>query len=282
MEQRTYEWHEFRRSKIGASDAPPIMGVSPWKTAYQLFEEKMEFRTHQINSVQTLRGINLEPEALRKFEELTGYLMSPKVIIHPTIEYMMASLDGLELEGKAIVEIKCPGQKDHQYALDGQVPEKYIPQLQHQLEVSGLQKMYYFSYNVTSWKIIEVYKDENYINNLLKKEKEFFECITNKTPPQITDEEYKEMGCENWKRLSNEWKSISHQIKTLEKKREFLKKDLLCLASDSKAKGNGVSVSKFIRRGVIDIESLPKEKQLDLEEYRKPNSESWRITINEM
>lgn len=38
--QNTQEWEKFRLQKIGASDAPIIMGVSPWKTPFQLWLEK--------------------------------------------------------------------------------------------------------------------------------------------------------------------------------------------------------------------------------------------------
>ena len=40
--QQSEEWLEFRRSRIGASDAPIIMGVSPWKTHYKLWVEKIQ------------------------------------------------------------------------------------------------------------------------------------------------------------------------------------------------------------------------------------------------
>jgi predicted phage-related endonuclease len=41
MQQQTPEWLEFRKNKIGASDAPIIMETSPWKTPYQLWLEKL-------------------------------------------------------------------------------------------------------------------------------------------------------------------------------------------------------------------------------------------------
>ena len=37
LTQNTPEWLEFRRKKIGASDAPIILEVSTWKTPYQLW-----------------------------------------------------------------------------------------------------------------------------------------------------------------------------------------------------------------------------------------------------
>ncbi len=39
--QHSNEWLELRKNKIGASDAPIIMKVSPWKTPYRLWEEKL-------------------------------------------------------------------------------------------------------------------------------------------------------------------------------------------------------------------------------------------------
>ena len=38
LQQNTPEWLEFRRLRIGASDAPVIMEVSPYTTPYTLWE----------------------------------------------------------------------------------------------------------------------------------------------------------------------------------------------------------------------------------------------------
>ena len=40
MEQKSEEWLDWRKKGIGSSDAPIIMGVSPWKTPFELWEEK--------------------------------------------------------------------------------------------------------------------------------------------------------------------------------------------------------------------------------------------------
>ena len=39
--QGTSEWLENRKNHIGASDAPVVMGVSPWDTPYKLWENKL-------------------------------------------------------------------------------------------------------------------------------------------------------------------------------------------------------------------------------------------------
>ena len=41
--QNTPEWLEFRKNKIGASDIPIIMGLSPYSTPLQLWKRKLGF-----------------------------------------------------------------------------------------------------------------------------------------------------------------------------------------------------------------------------------------------
>lgn len=174
-EPSTTEGIIFRQNHIGASDAIIIMNMSPWRTCNELLEEKTGIIPPQAENHYMRRGKALEKEALRRFEQETGYLMSSQGIKHPTIEFMTASLDGLDIDDKAIVEIKCPGKKDHQCALDGEVPKKYKPQLQHQLEVTGFDKIFYFSYvDDSNFKILEVYRDEEYISKLIEAEKQFW------------------------------------------------------------------------------------------------------------
>ena len=151
LAQNSPEWLEFRRDKIGASDAPVIMGVSPFKTPYQLYLDKVE-NMHQPQNSAMKRGHDLEAEARQAFEAMYETLYMDKITVVPYVvqsdiyEWMIASLDGLDMGKGVMVEIKCPGQKDHDLAMSGKIPEHYIPQLQHQLFVTGLNKMFYFSY----------------------------------------------------------------------------------------------------------------------------------------
>ena len=224
MEQRTAEWHALRKTKIGASDASAILGMSPYKTAYDLWLEKTSPMIEQphINPYMQ-RGIDLEPEALKVFEAETGYLMTPKVLISEKNDFMIASLDGYEFDGKTAVEIKCPGKKDHECAYyDGKIPEKYIPQLQHQLAVTGLDSMFYFSYTPESHKIIEVKRDDEFIANMIEKEAEFYyENMLKKLPPK-SNGRFACMDSEQWKKVSEEYKSCKMAIKQLEEKQKHL------------------------------------------------------------
>ena len=144
--QNTPEWEEMRKNKIGGSDAPVIMEVSPYKTPYELWEEKLDLRPSATPTYNMARGHILEDPARLEAEKMAGFLFFPQVKFHPTIPWMMASCDGIDPEEKHLVEIKSPGKEDHEIALSGQIPDKYFPQLQHQLEVCQLEMGYYFSF----------------------------------------------------------------------------------------------------------------------------------------
>lgn len=183
VQQGTSEWLKWRRTKITASDAMSIMGTSPWKSILQLYEQKI-FQFEQEDNRFKARGRDLEPLALQSFEEETGLIMFPVVIESTTINWMGASLDGLTIDQKAFVEIKCPGNKDHHFAdVNKMVPAKYIPQLQHQIACSGLDFAYYYSFDGERGVIIEVKRDKEFIEKMIEKEKEFWHCLQTFTPP---------------------------------------------------------------------------------------------------
>lgn len=206
MIQGSPDWHDFRRTRIGASEAPIIMGISPWKTPYKLWQEKIGLiEPDKMNSAMQ-RGVDLEPIAREKFIEMTGIKVFPAVIEHPEHKWMSASLDGHNLKGD-VVEIKCAGRKDHEIALDGKVPEKYFPQLQHQMAVSGADKIYYFSFDGENGVIIVVPRDDSYIKNMIEKEKEFYRCMIELESPPLTDKDYVE-------KTDHIWKSSLGSIKT--------------------------------------------------------------------
>ena len=176
IKQRSKSWLDWRRTKITASDAPIIMEMSPFKTPFQLLDEKLSCYESPQNKYMK-RGNELEPIALQAFEKETGLVMFPAVGVHET-EWIAASFDGVTIEEDAIVEIKCPGKKDHACALDGKIAEKYIAQLQHQIYVSGLSFSYYFSFDGEKGVILEVKRDEEFIEKMIAKETDFWNILS--------------------------------------------------------------------------------------------------------
>jgi putative phage-type endonuclease len=180
LEQNTPEWLDFRRCHIGASDAPIIVGESKFKSAKKLREEKIFGTVEKENSFMKY-GKDNEERARKQFNRETGFNCIPKMVQHSEHEWMTASLDGLDEEKGVLLEVKCPGAKTHQMAMEGLIPPQYRAQLQHQLACCPeIEIAYYYSWidliGIPPITII-VKRDGEYIKKMIDKELEFWESI---------------------------------------------------------------------------------------------------------
>lgn len=280
LEQNTDAWLEFRKGKIGASDAPIVMGVSPWCTALQLWERKLDIASDQTESYAMTRGKELEQQARWMFEEGKGMQFLPAVIQHKEHDFLIASLDGLSNCKKYALEIKCPGKEDHELALKGTLPPKYIPQLQHQLEVTGLDMIYYYSYDGKNNACIEVKRDQSYIDKMMVELKKFHKCMVTCTPPELIDCDYNIRNDDEWKFYVDRWIEDKHNLACWEAREMQSRKELIEASQSHNSKGFGVKVQKITRNGSVDYSQIKELQGVDLDQYRKPTSESWRITMD--
>lgn len=276
-QQNTDEWLELRRSKIGASDACVVMGVSPWATPYSLWEEKVGLRPSRLPTKSMQRGNALEEKAREAFTKMTNIVVFDQVVFHQDYHWMMASLDGIDLEGKNIVEIKCPGPDDHDMAFNGHVPDKYYPQLQHQMEVTGLDQAYYFSFDGENGIVLKVNRNQPYIDKMIDKELEFYRCMCELEAPKLSERDYVEKDDNLWRNAAQQWRDIQQELVSLQAREEEVRASLIHLSGNTNCKGCGIKISRNIRKGNIDYKSIPELQGMDLEPYRKANIESWRI-----
>jgi len=180
QQQRSPAWLKWRRDKITATDSASIMNQNSFKTIGQLLDEKLGLRPPEEENDAMIRGNELEDEARTAFELETGYVMFPQVCVHPQYPWMVASLDGLTIEKDAAVEIKCPGVMVASKTFDtNTIPEYYISQLQHQMAVTGLKEIYYFSYCPTEGltTCLTCLRDDVYIEKLIEREKKFYDIL---------------------------------------------------------------------------------------------------------
>ena len=154
LEQGSADWLEWRMGGIGGSDAPIIMGVSPYQKREDLLSKKIVRRfgaVRKTNNGKTdamLRGLEKEPMVRDTYNRRTGRDLQPQCGIHDKLKWMRASFDGLLIPDYSLVlEIKCPNKNDHSSAIEGLVPTHYWPQMQHLLAVSGGQKLHYLSWS---------------------------------------------------------------------------------------------------------------------------------------
>lgn len=282
VSQNTPEWAEFRRRKIGASDAPIIMGVSPYKTKRQLWDEKLGLKESPAPHAGMKRGHELEKRARQAMEQLTGLIVEPKVVQHSAIDWAIASLDGVSLDGKIFIEIKCLSREKHEMALRGEIPSEYYPQLQHQWWcMPDAKEAFYVSYHPdypdeNRCKLIFVEKNEKYIEDLHSVERDFWNSLETLTPPP---DDYVEQESLEWINVSASYLECQRQLKVLTEQESLLRDQLIAISGGCNSRGGGLSISQVRRRGNISYTSIPELKGIDLERYRKPDSTYWKIDV---
>lgn len=129
----------LRRSGLGSSDAPAVVGVSPYRSRLEVYREKRgELTPQQTDTPLTEWGRRIEAPVAAWYRETTRakLVRVPAPIRHPTYDYLFASPDRL-IEPDGVLEIKCASPHTRQRWLDLGVPDHYLIQVQHQLMVTG-------------------------------------------------------------------------------------------------------------------------------------------------
>lgn len=257
------------------------MGKSPWTSVYDLWKEKLGYKPQRMLNNAMKRGLQLESSARWVAEEMLGREYDPIVIQHPVFDWMIASLDGYNDETRTALEIKCPNDKDHQEALEGRVPEKYIPQLQHQMAVSGIVLVYYFSYDGQNGCIVEMKRDLDYINKMIAKEEDFKRCLDQRIPPDCRETRILNMeDDEEWRRLISEYHEVKRQREELDILLESYRERAIAYAGESEAEGCGMRLTRCVRKGSYDFKKYFIDQGLDenlLLDYKLPDTEFWTL-----
>jgi putative phage-type endonuclease len=191
LPQNSAEWLKWRLAGLGASDAPVVMGVSPFTTRFELWLEKTglgerpEFHPNAVKAMA--RGTLLEPLAREEYEKSVGGIKFDALnVIHERYDFIRASLDGYNASVNRIVEIKCPGKADLAEAAKGRVPKKYLPQVQLQLLVTGAVACDYFTFDGVRGSSIEVLPDPAYQAKLEAELVQFWHLVKTGTPPELS------------------------------------------------------------------------------------------------
>ncbi|MBO4913798.1 MAG: YqaJ viral recombinase family protein [Oscillospiraceae bacterium] len=196
------EWLNYRRQGIGGSDAAAVLGISPWRTARDLYYDKLGVVSvfDEVSSwVQLEVGHLLEPLVARIFEKKTGFKVYQRksMFQHPAYPWMLADLDYLvELPdgGTAILEIKtCNYNAKDNWWYNGKeiVPIYYESQARHYMCVMNIDRVYFCCLygNTEDETIIRTLdRDMDYENELITLESAFWnDYVLAKNPPPYTE-----------------------------------------------------------------------------------------------
>lgn len=272
------EWLDWRSKGIGSSDIASIIGISPYKTKYQLWEQKAEIKKDDFKgNWATERGKRLEPKVRFWINKKFNLNLEPKIKIHKDNPIFRASADGVDEKTKTLIEIKCPGKIDHCFAATGEVPIKYYPQCQWLMMVFDYDQIFYISYN-EDYIINKINADKKYQEYLAKEAMEFWELVKTKNPPKKTeDEDIENLENEDFEELFERY----HYLKTKESeiKAEIAITNKLISEKMTKKKGKykDYQASWIIKKGSIDYSKIDILKDINLEEYRKKDIKYFQI-----
>lgn len=187
LEQRSSEWHAWRRGGIGSSEAAILMGHTEHKSVQRLWAEKcgLEEPLNIVNE-DMQRGIEFEDTAIELYSQEVGLIFEPLTIQHPDFSFLRASLDGANRSSGRFVEAKCPRPYIHQKTkLYGFIKPEYYCQMQHQYLTTGLDHGDFISYCVETEDLVWFHVEQNfeYQAELLDREIYFWEHVQKQIEP---------------------------------------------------------------------------------------------------
>ena len=192
------KWREGRKHSIGASDAAAVMGISPWKTEAQLWDEKANGKTLDFHNADTVRGHRSENHILELYGIETGrqIFSGERIMLMSNHNpFMSCTLDGIDFTDEnnpVIIEVKSVKFSHGEWS-DDKIPDYYFTQLLHQLAVTGWNEailLVRFTRNEgwesASERLYHVKREDvqDQIDKLVRKERKFWnEYVVNKKRP---------------------------------------------------------------------------------------------------
>lgn len=148
-EQRSDEWRRARAGRVTGSKAADFLatvksGEAAKRRDYraQLLAERLTGQPQDdvfVNDAMQW-GIDKEADAFAAYEAHTGHLVRRTGFLAVDDLPIGCSLDGDVDDFTGIIELKCPKTATHlKYLRAGVVPPDYVPQIVHNLLVSGAQ-----------------------------------------------------------------------------------------------------------------------------------------------
>lgn len=146
--QGTPDWHAYRANHHNASDAPAMMGESPYKKRSELLHERATGGTKEIDAfTQTLfdGGHRFEALARPLAEVVVGEDLFP---VTGSLDRLSASFDGITMGEDVIFEHKTLNDEIRAAQSSADLGLHYRIQMEQQLYVSGADKCLFMA---TKW-----------------------------------------------------------------------------------------------------------------------------------
>jgi putative phage-type endonuclease len=180
------EWLRMRKVGIGASDAAPALGLSPWGSPFSVWVDKT---SDEISDEETERqkwGRRLELPIMLGVAEDTGIPVRqfPFMVQSKEWPWMTANLDGIS--PRSNVEVKNVDRFMAEEWDDGAVPMHYMIQGQHSNAVTGHTGTHFFPLiGGNTPRPVYVERNDRLIEDLVESERQFWELVKDLEMPSI-------------------------------------------------------------------------------------------------
>ncbi len=222
---------------IGGSDAAVVLGISPFKSKIQLWQEKVNKKINMESGDDDLRlliGKALEPIIATSYTKKTGRKLEVRPLkVHPDYPFMIGNIDreiiGDE-RGPGILEIKTKGAWIDWHSED--IPPYYMAQVQHYLSIYGYDWAAFAVLDLGTRKIshVDIERDDKQIAKIIDEEKKFWKLVETGVPPEVDNskvcgEFLKEFYCQSEEKTidlienkeATKWAMILRDIRSQEK-----------------------------------------------------------------
>lgn len=185
----TEDWYRCRRTGIGGSDVSAVLGLSAYRSRFDVWVEKTETAPPEIeddDNTAPYWGKRLEPLLREEFAARAGVTVTlPGTLRSVRWPWMTTNLDGLCSDG-AIYEGKTASSYARSDWEDGQVADHAELQAQHNMAVTGAHGCWVSCLlGGQKLEIRFVERNESIIASLVAVERAFWHdyVLTNQMPP---------------------------------------------------------------------------------------------------
>ena len=121
------EWLKYRKQGIGGSDAGAVCGLNPYRTAMQVYQDKVSEEIEEIDNEAMRQGREFEDYVARRFTEATGKKVrrANAMFYHEQYPFMLADVDRLVVGENAGLECKTASPYMADKWEDGKIPLSY-------------------------------------------------------------------------------------------------------------------------------------------------------------
>ncbi len=186
----SHEWLAERKNGLGGSDAAAACGLSKWRTAFDLWEEKRDATMFTEPTILMRVGHALEDLVRDLYCEETGNEIAviDGMIVHEQYPFMRASIDGFVVNSNIIYEGKV-ARYSYEWGepLSDDVPQEYIIQCQHNMFVTGaiMCHLGVFFRDTGKYATYIIKADKELQEFLVEQECAFWDCVVTGTKPEL-------------------------------------------------------------------------------------------------